>query len=124
MDQNWNEADPVEPEGGLGQDHGSDATDPESESASWMARFANSGPAVDPDRVWLQITTQLDQAESPPRPLVTRAFIGVGRAFQRAARFATITGGGWGGPLVVGLFAILVVAALIAARTSQGHGLS
>lgn len=124
MDENWNDADAVEPDEDVGREHEAEPTGPDSEAAAWMSGFATSGPHVDPDRVWLQIAAQLEEVESPPRPPVARACAGVGRGFQRAARFATITGGGWGGPLVVGLFAVLVIAALIAARTSQGHGLS
>jgi hypothetical protein len=124
MDENWDDADAAEPDEGLGREHEWECTGPDSEAAAWMSGFAASGPPVDHDGVWLQIAAQLDEVESPRRPIAVRAGASVGRGFQRIARFATITGGGWGGPLVVGLFAVLVIAALIAARTSQGHGLS
>lgn len=125
MDKNWNDADAVEPDDGARPNHqtAAEASD-DDEAAFWIAQFAKSGPPVDPDRVWLQIAAQLEEAEPPRSALIARAFRGAAQGFQRVARFATITGGGWGGPLVVGLFAVLIIAALIAARTSQGHGLS
>lgn len=93
------------------------------DAAARLSELATTGLALDADRIWLQIEGRLDEYESPPDSLLLRTCGRAGSAFRRAARFATITGGGWGGPAVVGLFAILVIAALIAARTSEGPGL-
>jgi len=120
MHRRQNDSDATEPHDGVSVEQETGAHLVDHDASLWVEQFAASGPPVDPDRVWRQIAAQLDDVVPPPRSRVVRSYRGAGRALRKVARFATITGGGWGGPLVVGLFAILVIAALVAARTPQG----
>lgn len=116
--------------------HGAEpgADDDVREAEAWVEGLRSSGERVDPDRVWARIVAELDleapvtdrQGKRSPlfrtRSLPERAFAPPVRALRRAARFATVTDGGWGGPLVVGLFAVLVIAVIVAARSGHGTG--
>lgn len=93
-------------------------------ASEWTSRLQADGPSVDPDRVWSHIASRMDevQIETGLRQRISTTVHRPLRMLTRAARFATVTGDSWGGPLVVGLFALVVVAILIAARCAQVPG--
>jgi len=78
-----------------------------------ILRWSDGASEVDPDRVWDSISPRL----RPPAPDTQQRGVRLAllpwRGLQRTARFASITGAGWGGPITVALFAALVVLSLL-----------
>ncbi len=71
--------------------------------------FRDAAPEGNADSIWAKIQPQLsDHADGPPGASRPR------RLLRRLARKARVTGGGWGGPVAVFLFAAAVILVLLA----------